>query len=127
MLWSGLPLVTQPGTAFSARVGASLVGASASFETVVTSLRGYEDLMVQLSTYSPSPSDDDTYSPSKAAGAHLGAHRAGPRDGTPPLAAPAAPATFGTFALNFDAAALGTTDMVGPKPWPEPISYGSMQ
>lgn len=47
-LWMGVPVVTCPGRAFAARVGASLLTAAGLGELVVSDLEGYEALAIEL-------------------------------------------------------------------------------
>jgi protein O-GlcNAc transferase len=47
-LWTGLPLITLPGRAFSARVAASLLYAIGMPELVAVDARDYEDLALRL-------------------------------------------------------------------------------
>ena len=49
-LWAGLPVLTCPGRAFAARMGASLLHAVGLPELIAPSLAAYEDLAVQLAT-----------------------------------------------------------------------------
>ena len=52
-LWAGLPLLTVRGSAFAARVGASLLGALGLEELIAGSLPEYERLAVTLATDRP--------------------------------------------------------------------------
>ena len=49
-LWTGLPVVTCPGGAFAARVGASLLGAIGLPELIAETLEAYEALALELAT-----------------------------------------------------------------------------
>jgi predicted O-linked N-acetylglucosamine transferase (SPINDLY family) len=52
-LWAGLPVVTCPGGAFSARIGGSLLHAVGMPEMISDSLAEYESLALQLATDPP--------------------------------------------------------------------------
>ena len=47
-LWAGVPVVTRPGDAFAARVGASMAAAAGLAELVCDSEQAYEELAVRL-------------------------------------------------------------------------------
>ena len=47
-LWAGVPVVTRPGDAFPARVGASLAAAAGLAELICDSEQAYEELAVRL-------------------------------------------------------------------------------
>jgi predicted O-linked N-acetylglucosamine transferase (SPINDLY family) len=65
-LWMGLPVLTQVGRSFSARVAASLLAAVGLPELAVTDERDYEELAVRIAA------DDDAY---QAIRAHLADNR----------------------------------------------------
>lgn len=97
MLWSGLPLVTQPGTAFSSRVATSLVTAAGAPNNRVASLKSYEDAVHLLT------SSTET-APYQVGGSRRPEREQSLRD------------TFGTFVLPWEAAWLDS-GLRGPHPW----------
>jgi len=97
MLWSGLPLVTQPGTAFSSRVATSLVTAAGAPNNRVASLKTYEDVVHLLT------SSTET-APYQVGGSRRPERERSLRD------------TFGTFVLPWEAAWLDS-GLRGPHPW----------
>lgn len=53
VLWSGVPMITCPGSLFASRVAASLLTAAGFPELVAPDMNAYEDLAVELATNRP--------------------------------------------------------------------------
>lgn len=53
VLWSGVPMITCPGSLFASRVAASLLTAAGVPELIAQDMNAYEDLAVELATNRP--------------------------------------------------------------------------
>ncbi|CDF35957.1 UDP-GlcNAc: peptide-N-acetylglucosaminyltransferase, family GT41 [Chondrus crispus] len=53
VLWSGVPMITCPGSLFASRVAASLLTAAGVPELIASDMNAYEDLAVDLATNRP--------------------------------------------------------------------------
>ena len=128
-LWAGLPLLTLPGRAFSARVGFSLVSSSGLPSLSIASLKAYEDALTALVSSAreahvaaalererqqqqrqDQQKDKQKQKPTRSQKQHL---TASPAAALPPSPRP----TFGTFRMSWDMSHLGTDYLEGPRPW----------
>ena len=128
-LWAGLPLLTLPGRAFSARVGFSLVSSSGLPSLSIASLKAYEDALTALVSSAreahvaaalererqqqqrqDQQKDKQKQKPTRSQKQHLTASTAA---ALPPSPRP----TFGTFRMSWDMSHLGTDYLEGPRPW----------
>jgi predicted O-linked N-acetylglucosamine transferase (SPINDLY family) len=131
-LWAGLPLLTLPGRAFSARVGFSLVSSSGMPSLGIASLKAYEDALTALVSSSreahgaaalerrierdrqqqrhDEQKDKQKQKPTRSQKQQL---TASPAAALPPSPRP----TFGTFRMGWDTSQLGTDYLEGPRPW----------
>ena len=125
-LWAGLPLLTQSGRYFAARVAGALVSNAGAPMMQVASLKEYEDQIHRLAT----PSSDARHAPTRVA-----AHTAAPvqaavatydANGQPmqPLS------LYGTSAFPWDLAPAPSTGaekeatgLVGPRPWGQYLRF----
>jgi len=130
-LWSGLPLLTLPGLAFSARVGASLVSSSGLPGMRVASLKAYEDSVAELAT-ATWPTESVAHSSAQLQRPPLQR----PIQRPPPRALavhpgffwPSEQGSFGTFSLSWDSSTHLQTDYLrGPRPLDSAHGHGHGQ